>query len=1057
MPKTSVKSEYSLIRLILQKKYNAAINESNATDKNQRSITLFGYYDRLIYENIDNWYALRPGIRNFNASYNSPKMFSNEYTLRLVAPDWAKQACVKVQGNENILDYAYFDQFGMTDTKGQAIAPKASIEQFPLFSVLLINCSDKKLKEVSNPEELFRVILDAVVDSVKNSQVSSLKIGIYLSLGYSEFAILFSGNSVHCINEQIDNIRTCLVGPCASSTYTIFGFDGSFINSNIANETVDVTIDFSLLPGKTLENDDFRQFFKHNLTEEEDEAKKLSYTDPVMLMGSTDWRWELKDCELARLLHAYSENTEYNGRLKSFGNDSDLFKLVYTKLKLKQSKSSPKQSKQSSEYYETIAPKQGSQDDALEGEYNKFNALYNDLISKYFVHRRSLDAIQGIKDLYDKVVNSSYGGDVKILTKPFFYDFLKFMKQLMDLLNSDGSPKEKNILVKRMMGIDTFLREYVKIFRDFFEPYLFAIYRSDHAFFEGQSLVHPSIGSAAKLLFSYNRVLYAWEEKYRIWEISRLGKGKDKNHAFQGSSMDFTYLVTSGGVDSTDNWDMFDNLSELMLAIKSDSGDRLSRPLVVMMSEAGLYNIEGTLFKLAHEFFHKRGNRMRDKRALAYIRDICFNVAHRIAEWFVWKWMSEKIYRQICKLRHFDRSLKDLDEKVVQDEILLTIEELFVKKEPSKKEDRRYKFVSEIEEDLFQILYDDNTKKIANDSIHNIKLTNQLLGKNLRNTCQTVIKRAWKLDEKGKKPDEEFWGCYTYQPDGGDYRIDTLRKKIACKLYEHGKRLSDLLCIPIVRNKDSSGSNGEEQKIYLLRPSFSIDPARIDESAFTFDRKAEMQGIIETALQDQNMFDTWERLAKECFADCLAVKTMVRNKGDCNDPWGKQQGILSYLLAFLFEVRNPNEPWKNKYSKRNYYWTYRLFIIKELLKWDNKIDTNALEEAVGTWYNTYFYPGQDKSDDKEKYKEKYVRNVLAAWNVLFKEEEEDPKLLKDFQHRYEGLFSYLNRCIIDNASLCRQMHNIHKSILNDRDDTIKSYSRFVFEKWLDIYRWGKDT
>ena len=55
MPKTSVKSEYSLIRLILQKKYNAVINESNATDKNQRSITLFGYYDRLIYENIDNW------------------------------------------------------------------------------------------------------------------------------------------------------------------------------------------------------------------------------------------------------------------------------------------------------------------------------------------------------------------------------------------------------------------------------------------------------------------------------------------------------------------------------------------------------------------------------------------------------------------------------------------------------------------------------------------------------------------------------------------------------------------------------------------------------------------------------------------------------------------------------------------------------------------------------------------------------------------------------------------------------------------------------------------
>lgn len=1047
MTKDNTKSKYSLIRLTLQKKWNVASGEHDLAKCSGRALTVLGYYDRLIYENIGNWYALRPGIINMPSS---TKEFSDEYTLRLVAPDWVKNKCEKEKTLKGIFDYAYFDRFGANQVNQQEKASKTSTERFPIFSVLLINCSDEELKKISNVEGLFGKIYDAIVGSLITSDSCKLKIGIFLSLGYSEFAVLLSGNSVRNINRLIDEIRLRLLGECASSTYTILGFDETLNDSAIADETIDATIDFSMAPGKRLDESDFLQFFVCNLIQEgfvpkekwtelntteweklRDEAQKHSYSDPVMLMGAIDWRWELKGCKLAQFLHVYKGDTKYDGKLKSFGNNSNLFKAVHTKLPLKRFETS-------SAGPENFAQEKinNPDDKKFEQAYQMFETLYEHLIAKYYVHRRSFYAMRRIKYLYDKVVSSSYGGDVRKLTKPFFHDFLDFMNGCMNLLlNSDEKAREeRQEFLKKAEGIDTFLREYIKRFRDFFEPYLFAIYRSDHAFFEGQSLVHPSIGSAAKLLFCYNQVLYSWEEKYCEWETKEI----ERNPEFQGTNIDFTYLVTSGGVDSTDNWDIFDYISDFISTAESTRSVRFSRPLVVMMSEAGLYNIEGTLFKLAHEFFHKRGKRMREQRAQAYIKDICYHVADRIAYWFVDDWLQNKIYDRLYSIIAFDKRNEAQKEKAVGEEIYQKTEGIF----KVNGEDKRCKFKKDIIDALVPVLFNENVQSEINAAFEE-ESQKKWYGRNLLHNCKEILYKAWKLDKNNK---DKFWDGYTYKPNDSDQRIDTLRKKIACKLYELGKQISDNVFLPMAKDKTTNGAICEDQKIFILRPDFEIDSEYIDESLFTFDRKGKIEDTIKLALRDQNEFATWERLAKECFADCLAIKTMVQNERDPNDSWGKEKGMLSYLLAYLFEGRNPNEQWEINYSMQNKFWAYRILIIKELLKWNSGPEGKALEKMIGTWYDACFYPGRHESGDRAN----YVGDVAAAWINLKKEW--TPDFLETLSRRYAGLMQYLNECINDNESLCQSMREVHVSVLRNEEDTIKAYSEFVFEKWMEIYR-----
>ena len=1041
MTNDKIKSQYSLIRLTLQKKWNVVSGERNSDKRSGREFTVLGYYDRLIYENIDNWYSLRPGVIN---AISSPKEFSDEYALRLVAPNWAKKACEAVEAPERIFDYAYFDRFGVNEADRQETASEVPTERFTLFSVLLINCSDEKLKRTSKHKKLFEEILGVVVDSFNKLGLSKLKIGIFLSLGYSEFAVLFSGNSVQDINRLIDEIRLRILGECASSTYTILGFDEMLIDSDIADETIDATIDFSMASGETLEESDFLQFYVYNLTNKEfvpkkkwgeldemewkqlrDKAQKLSYADPVMLMGAIDWRWELKGCKLDQFLHAYKGNTEYEGKLKSFGNNSNLFKAVHTKLQLKRSRTSSDDSENLTQ------EKIPNVDRKFEQAYCMFETLYTQLIATYFVHRRSLYAMQGIKYLYDKVVSSSYGGDVRKLIEPFFHDFLDIMNGCMGLLlNSDKkTEKEREMFLMRTKGLDTFLREYIQRFRDFFEPYLFAIYRSDHAFFEGQSLVHPSIGSAAKLLFCYNKVLYSWEEKYCEWESKEI----ESDPEFLSANINFTYLVTSGGVDSTNNWDMFDYISDSLSSAGNTRTVRVSRPLVVMMSEAGLYNIEGTLFKLAHEFFHKRGKRMREQRAQAYIEDICYYVADRVAYWFIEDWLRKKISNRLYNIIAFDKRNKAQRESEVEDEIYQKIEEIFAGN------DKRRKLRRDIIDALVPVLYNGDVENEISEALKD-ESQKKWYGRNLLSNCKKILSKAWKLRK------DNFWGEYTFKPQDSEQRIDTLRKKIACKLYELGKQFSDEILLSVTKYKATDEAGCEEQKIFILRPDFEIDPDYIDESLFIFDRNEKIREVMVDALQDKDEFATWERLAKECFADCLAIKTMVQNERDSNDPWGKEKGMLSYLLAYLFEVHNPNEQWEINYSKKNDFWVYRIFIIKELLEWKSGPEGKALEEVIGTWYDACLYPGRPKFIDREK----YIGDVAVAWSDL--KNAWDTDILENFSHRYAGLMHYLKKCIKDNESLCQSMQDVHVSVLRNGEDTIKAYSEFVFEKWMEIYR-----
>lgn len=1082
--KEDTEPKYSLIRLTLQKRWgyprdSRKESEDKRTENegNGRRITLFGHYDRLIYENVHNWYALRPAGPRCPYSQNE---FNDEYTLRLVAPDCVKEQLHGEEEWNEIFDYSYFDRYATEQDREASLAESSAsgivpLKRFPIFSVLLINCSDQYLKPDSNFQNGFTEIIQEIVEAIRNGidkqnscrRFQKLKIGIYLSLGYSDIAVLFSGNSIRDINELIDVVRLWLLGNYASSTYTLLGFEDTYVNTDLSNEIINASIDFSIRPGCRLDDGlDFIGFFvdrKLNGTLETTEkndnwnqfvqdvpkrdteitldqsinlkskAKEFGWVTPKMLLGTFDWRWEIKGCHLPNFLDAYKNYESEHTRISSFGNDSDIFKTVHTRLLFERSDHIDETNVHKNK--RLVTQKSDCNDQSLEEAYKQFVESYEFLIDFHYVHRRPLSAIHEIKALYDRVINSTYGADVKILSQPFFRDFLVIMTQCMKLFTGAvGSSKDRENFLNIETGVDNFLQKQIQDFRNIFETFLFAIYRSDHTFFEGESLLHPSIGSVVKLLFCYNEVLYSWEKKFCEWDTVE----KSQNSQYEERSSDFSYLVTSGRTDSTQNGDLFDGISNM---IPLDSATKPSRPLIVMMSEAGLYDIEGTLFKLAHEFYHKRGNRMRELRAQAYIRDLSFKVAEKIAYQFVTGWLKGRILRSICKSKEFDnyriylnqanfkkfeewndKFIKEKNKKALKD---LDIYECYYDSFLAQETD----FQRTIGNRIFCVLYSKQIQqKIAKDFQVNKKT--KWYRHHWREKCVQICQDVWDLNDSNK------WTHYSFQSKDRKEEM-TLRGKIARVLYECGKQFTDEIFL----------TDEKKQKVNLLNLYFPIDSVYQDESLYVFDHMEGIKDAIKATLDEESNSYTWEKLAKESFADCLAVKTMIQNEQDPNDPWGKKKGFMSYLRAFLFEVRNPNEKWKIDESRIDPFWVYRIFIAKTLLEWEDAPREDEFKKKIEEWYETYFYPNKHKGQGE------YAETVMHAWGDMVNAWHNEYS--HSFSDRYQGLIQYLRECIKANKSLCDKLKEVCFPDLRNENkneyETIEAYTEFMFTKWMNIY------
>ncbi len=165
------------------------------------------------------------------------------------------------------------------------------------------------------------------------------------------------------------------------------------------------------------------------------------------------------------------------------------------------------------------------------------------------------------------------------------------------------------------------LWEAVRLFREMAGDYLSDMQRSDSSFIEGQSLSHPSIGSATKFLLFYNQY---------VNEISGLLSAMEEDE----SKRTYTFIVTSGGNDMTVSNDLFAYL---------DPADKEDQSLIVIqIPEMSLYDVKGTMFRLLHECMHFCGERKRKLRLKALLESYAISSADMFC-----KYIENSVYHSV--------------------------------------------------------------------------------------------------------------------------------------------------------------------------------------------------------------------------------------------------------------------------------------------------------------------------------------------------------------------------------------------------------------------------
>lgn len=586
-------------------------SDSKGSSEECSRVFLFGHYDALKIDIIESWHDFRP-----TGSNNGEKdLFADEYVVRMVCPlDDVKESTNNdiVKRLEDGIDRVKSLALLLNDASGHG----AGYRYKPVVGVCLIKLTDNYISQFSDFHSLAKDALQIVYE--ESELAADLYCAAYFGMGYGTDVVLIYSSDGYCeIVKHINLLRkTAKDGCCfADSTYSVLGaLSCNNVNTvyveKCKNENVEAVIDFSLRKNGHLESED-----QENI-----------YT----LLGSKDLRQIIGKKDLSEFLKLYADD----GR---FGFRSDTFTDVSTRISCEYNADDS-----ASKIIDVVSEaaccgETSSQDssdkaginDIVKTAFDKFSSIYRGLIQNKFAHQRILGAVGKIKKIYDKVSLSVCGAAAYKIVGKFFADYLNAVSRLIEKMEKndgvddaviyDGAGKEYDCRTY----ID-FIENSIEELRTSAEALLFDFQRSIHADFEGQANNRPNIGSAAKLLLMYNYIIDQWEEKLR----------EEKLKETRESNNNFTYLVTSGGIDGTMNIDMFDGNDCLE-----------TRPIIVKISEGSLYDVDGTLLSLAHEFAHKRGKRCRAFRAANYYNLLCGFFARNCTDWIVLEFIKAHLRR----------------------------------------------------------------------------------------------------------------------------------------------------------------------------------------------------------------------------------------------------------------------------------------------------------------------------------------------------------------------------------------------------------------------------
>ncbi len=693
----------------------------------------------------------------------------------------------------------------------------------------------------------------------------------------------------------------------------------------------------------------------------------------------------------------------------------------------------------------------------------KFCTVYEKLAkSEHSAHRRLLSAVQEIKRLYDKTVSVMNSVVVQKTLGEFIIAFLNSASALINRMQRGGKEIHDNV----NQSLDRYsFTDYIEIciehFRDTLSPLLNELVHIQPVNFNDYTASLCSIESSVKLLWVYNQLLYEWNDcALNIETSDNVGVNYEKDNGI-------TFAVVSGKADITVNEDPFNYNHEIFRK-------KISRPIIVKIPESGLYDIEGSLFRLAHEFFHVRGNRKREQRAYHYLNGlyyifgvyyfdkICYKAsrtkARSVFEYDIYNSDFRIFYPKPESFNDFVYDINNLNESIVSNRCKIAYQYY-----ESKKIHNPLKAVqAHIEKSLWNKLRkakkeidgflsnDDNIEKCRRAFANNIK--EYLMKKTedlMRSEHEVSFCRHIEIENFSR--DQAIKYCNAILEEllkDEKNNIETNQSsRFVDEVYKEIEELGNKTIICCIRDCANKQAKEFSRKLFTWY-DLSLSDAYVKTHLKHIAAECSQNFLKEKDEYKCLIYKTLPGLYKECIADCLALEMM--NSGE------QKIDFINYLLYFLYEKRGIEDFFKQKYNEDRFFKIIRLCSVKNAcgLKFDID-EISKYREQIKTYYINIMYPHlKDNEDiaDVERKADKYAVDLLS----YIKDD-----ILKVYKDKEEyGYIKHLNEylvcCINANKKLCAKMYDSIKDLsIGEKSVDAYNYIGFIIQKWSALLERGK--
>lgn len=616
--------------IILTMKKRMVIIDRDDTDQSQ--YTMFGHYDGMDIQNLGKWYEMRPkrvGIYNGNTSIADS--YSDKHTLKGYFPRKDTSEELKKSG-------IYYDFWKKVGSERAADSGDSILNDVPFITVSVINLSGEFVEHTQDGKELILTLGKKLAEVAEKNDISleNIHCAVIPSIGYADFIILFHSNDLTQNIKILDGLKGCSMTDHAghsyaviSNSYSISGVFPGGIEQLKNHEDSQVKVSVRIILKEGISAGDFRVRFEQEL------KQKLKETYPgestavecFRLFGNSDCMI-LSDMPVELFMPLYFKDGFLNPSSKFFGT---YIKSLYSSLITPVTEHGEWSGEQTE--CGTDGDDFGKKSYKIRQEqFQSFISELEGFCEKNKCPIRLSIGLQTVMKTFLNFIQSSHCFDIHTVIGNAFDVLcdvaLKDMKEIKGIdknisdLESKGAVTSAECMEKVKGEIED-LKQHrchllnnmilsLGIFRERIGDYLIDLQRSDSSFMEGQSLSHPSIGSATKLLFFYNHF---------INDIAKKLVETEELHAYEDT---YTFVVTSGGCDKARSCDIFSHRDP------SACGNRSL--IILTIPEMSLYDVRGTLFRILHEVLHFCGKRLRKQRAKHFMRAICLYIGDVFGE-----------------------------------------------------------------------------------------------------------------------------------------------------------------------------------------------------------------------------------------------------------------------------------------------------------------------------------------------------------------------------------------------------------------------------------------